>query len=182
MKTPVPVQVQGMLALRLPCRCTACCPAGYAQMASLVCRWLEMAQDGDAPAGNAAGATPGAAAGAGTLGAAAGEGGGGGPAGAAGSQAAQQLDEAYYLRQLAKVGVLRSLSKVTVVFSAFSTLLCLALLPLDIVFCPAPCQCHTCPTSLLHFPFHIRRSALTLSCLPPCSPPAAVARRSGSTA
>lgn len=73
-------------------------------MASLVCRWLEMAQDGDGPASAAAGATPGGGAGGGTPGGAAGEPGGSGPAGAAGGAAAQQLDEAYYLRQLAKVG------------------------------------------------------------------------------
>ena len=71
-------------------------------MASLVCRWLEMARDGDAPATMAAAVPPGAAARNGTPGGAVGEAGGSGPAGAAGGHAAQQLDEAYYLRQLAK--------------------------------------------------------------------------------
>ncbi|EFN60006.1 hypothetical protein CHLNCDRAFT_133173 [Chlorella variabilis] len=90
---------------------------GYAQMASLVCRWLEMTeQSGGGGGGGTSGGGPGAANG-GTAAAAAaaspgswaaargGHGGGSGAAGGSAGAAAGgggPLDEAFYLRQLAK--------------------------------------------------------------------------------
>ena len=78
-------------------------------MASLVCRWLKMTQEGDTPASAAAAAAAGGAAHGAAPGSAAGGDPSGGGAGAGASQAGQQLDEAHYLRQLAKVRLLRSL-------------------------------------------------------------------------
>ncbi|KAL4427705.1 hypothetical protein ABPG75_001794 [Micractinium tetrahymenae] len=67
---------------------------GYAQMASLVCRWLKMTEEDDAPASTTAGAA--AAGGAAAAAVPAAEG-----ARVAGARG-QELDEAFYLRQLAK--------------------------------------------------------------------------------
>ena len=114
--------VAAMVAV-LHWRGPACMPwrpvlgAGYAQMASLVCRWLEMTeQSGGGGGGGTSGGGPGAANG-GTAAAAAaaspgswaaargGHGGGSGAAGGSAGAAAGgggPLDEAFYLRQLAK--------------------------------------------------------------------------------